>query len=194
MRLTESQLRNLVRKKIQESFEGAAGIGNWLKVRETKNIRDLLEMMNYQFQQDFEEALEYNLFGDCDDLDWFEGEAEASDMNPYQFMLEYNQNADLWDEEAIYSQGKNRIHWTLSMPIALHLIYQFHIDDCKSFQYGFYGKDDPDACYKKVEEILLKIVDMYDLPSSFRDVISSQMSEVIDNTALDRQVGHRPLR
>lgn len=194
MRLTESHLRKLVRKKIQESFEGGQGIANWLKVRETKNINELLGMMNYQFQQDFEEALEYNLFGDCDDLGWFEGESEALDMNPYQFMLEYNQNADLWGAEDIYEQGKNRIRWTLSIPIALHLIYQFHNENCMSFQYSFYGQDDPDACYEKVQEILLDIVDMYEFPSSFRDVISDQMSQVIDNTALDRQVGHMPLR
>lgn len=196
MRFTESQLRRLIRKRIQESFEGGQGIANWLKVRETKNIKELLGMMNQQFKEDFDTCLKWDgVFGDCDDLEWFEGESDALDMNPYEFMVHYNEYAEnYWDEEFILERGTGYMPANFALPIALHLIYKFHEENCMSFQYSFYGEDDPDACYEQVQEILLNIVDKYDFPSSFRDVISSQMSDVIDNTALDRQVGHIPLR
>lgn len=190
MRLTESQLRKLVRNKIQESFEGAQGMASWLKVRETKNVNDLLGMMNDKFRRDFEEALEWGTFGSCDNLDWFEGEAESLGLNPYEYMIENNSNMDYWHPEDIYKEGTPHVRWSLAIPIALHLIYRFHEENCSSFSYNFYGAEDWEDRYEKVKEILLHIVDMYDFPSSFSDIIPDQIDEASYDTGLDRQVGH----
>lgn len=192
MKITKKQLRSV----IKEAVEGSTATLNWLKIKSIKSPQELLSHMNDKFADDFDEALDSSVFGDVDDIEWLDFEAEQLDGSAYDVYNEFT-TEDIWSPGSILRASKGSyIHFRYAIPIALHLIYGFADRDCTGFAYDLdiSSSDDLVADFAKIEKTLLSIVDRYEFPPSLKDVITSQLATAEEAAQMDAQYGHKRLR
>ena len=177
MKVTEKQLRNIVRSVIKESFAGAQGTMKFMNI---SSFKELYDSLSDEFRSDFDECSEWERFV-------FEGQ-DASDLDA-QYLYGSNSLADAWEEFT------DEIGWAYDLDawaatrmdrvfLAMHLMIN-RDPNITQFTYSFDNEKQFQAIQDKMEELIID----YELPASFRDVVESQLSDAEDNWSMDRNLG-----
>lgn len=177
MRLTENQLRRIIKSVIKESFEGSKGMMKFMNI---SSFQELYDSLSDEFRNDFDDCSEWDRFV-------YEGQT-ASDLDA-QFLYGSNSLVDAWEEftdemgwaydlEAWEATNFNRV-W-----LAMHLMINRN-PEIEQFTYSFDNEDQFQEIQEKMEELIID----YGLPPSFRDIVESQLSDAQDNWSMDRSLG-----